>query len=144
MDLGDLISVCMVKVCVWNVYRDRSSGFWWRQAVGETPTSATTLTYLVILLEVKLQYGCLCKIQVEGLSGVAEIFGKLLKLHLVKMDLFIHYCLHQIQHLPQNLCYCSSFICASHWLQAYWFVRKVCTPYMKAIWFSFRFFLCKT
>lgn len=100
MDSGNLILVFMVRVCVWNIYRDESSGFWWKEVVGETPTSATTLTYLVILSEVRLWCGCLCKIHTEWLSGVAETFSILLKLHLVKMYLFIHYYLHQIQNQP--------------------------------------------
>lgn len=50
-----------------------------------------------------------------------------LKLHLVIIDSFIHYSLHQIQHLPQNLCHCS-FTCVSHWLLAYR-LRRVCPMY---------------
>lgn len=69
----------MVKICVWNIYRDVFSGFWWRKAVGETRTSVTIVTHLVVWSEVRLQYEYLCKIQVEGLSGMTEIPGHLFK-----------------------------------------------------------------
>lgn len=47
--------------------------------MGEAPTSVTIVTYLAVLSEVRLRYEYLCKIQVEDLSGITEIFGYLLK-----------------------------------------------------------------
>lgn len=36
MDPGNLVLVCMMKVCVCYLYRGGSSDFSWREAVGET------------------------------------------------------------------------------------------------------------
>lgn len=109
--------------------------------MGETHTSATTLTYFVVLLAMRLQYECLCKIQVERLSGAAETCGTLLKLHLFTICLHNHYYLHQVQYLFQDLCHSYSFMCFT---LAYRFLREVCALCLKAMWFLFMFFSLKT
>lgn len=76
------------------------------------------------------KWGYNMNVFVKCMSTVSVVWQKhlviFLKLHLVVIDSFIHYCLHQIQRLPQNLCHCS-FICVSHWLLTYR-LRDVCAP----------------